>query len=170
MTINQIPILLLTLVLSFGLPALLGASYNYYTAQWYKDLVRPSFAFPDIVFIVIFPIFYILETIGLYTLITNSNQTDLFVYAILFLASSILNGIWSRLFFIYKRCDWSLVAFFAGFPFDWLFLFLLTKENHYAFIFFVPRVIWGLYAIFANVQYYRLNKQFWDDQALPNQL
>ncbi|NBR15484.1 MAG: hypothetical protein EBQ94_02425 [Flavobacteriales bacterium] len=27
---------------------------------------------------------------------------------------------------------------------------------------FLPRVIWGFYAIFANIEYFRLNKEFWD--------
>ncbi len=27
-----------------------------------------------------------------------------------------------------------------------------------------PRVIWGLYAIFANVEYFRLNRAFWDSE------
>jgi tryptophan-rich sensory protein len=58
----------------------------------------------------------------------------------------------------------SLWAFFAELPVGWLFVYLLTQENHLAWALFLPRAIWGLYAIFANVEYYRLNKAFWDKQ------
>jgi tryptophan-rich sensory protein len=159
---NQIALITLSLVISFGVPSILGASYKYYKADWYKSLKRPNFAFPDIVFIVIFPIFYLLEAIGLFTLLTNTNVNNIILYSLIYLASAILNGLWSRLFFIYQRCDLSLWAFFGGFPFDWAFLYLLLQEKHLAWAYFIPRVIWGFYAIFANVQYYRLNKEFWD--------
>jgi hypothetical protein len=38
----------------------------------------------------------------------------------------------------------------------------LYQENHLEWAFFLPRVIWGFYAIFANIEYFRLNKEFWD--------
>jgi tryptophan-rich sensory protein len=152
------------LIISIALPNILGVSYKYYEQEWYKNLKRPSFAFPDIVFIVIFPIFYILEAFGLYLLISNSNKTSLIVFGGLYLLSAILSGVWSRLFFKQKRCDLSLWAFLAELPVGWIFLYLLIQENHLAWALFLPRVIWGLYAIFANVEYYRLNKAFWDQQ------
>jgi tryptophan-rich sensory protein len=159
---NEIIIFIICLLISFGLPTVLGASYKYYTADWYLKLKKPKFAFPDIVFIVIFPIFYFLEAIGLYLILSNSNQTSLPVYGLLFLSSVVLSAIWSRLFFIQKRCDLSLITFFLEFPFSWIFVYLLFRENHLAYAFFLPRVIWGFYAIFANIQFYRLNKEFWD--------
>jgi tryptophan-rich sensory protein len=162
--INQILIFITCLIVSVALPNIFGVSYKYYEQEWYKNLKRPSFAFPDIVFIVIFPIFYILEAIGLYLLVSNPNKTSLMIFGGFYLLSAILSGIWSRLFFKQKRCDWSLWAFFAELPVGWIFLYLLTQENHLAWAFFLPRVIWGLYAIFANIEYYRLNKAFWDKQ------
>jgi tryptophan-rich sensory protein len=161
---TQILTFITCLVVSVALPNIFGVSYKYYEQEWYKNLKRPSFAFPDIVFIVIFPIFYILEAIGLYLIVTNSNKTSLVVFGTLYLLSAFLSGVWSRLFFKQKRCDWSLWAFFIELPVGWIFVYLLTQENHLAWALFLPRVIWGLYAIFANVEYYRLNKDFWDKQ------
>jgi tryptophan-rich sensory protein len=161
---NSILIFTACLLVSVALPNILGVSYKYYEQEWYKNLKRPSFAFPDIVFIVIFPIFYILEAIGLYLIVSNANKTSLVVYCLLYLLSVILSGIWSRLFFKQKRCDWSLWSFFAELPVGWIFVYLLTQENHLAWALFLPRVIWGLYAIFANIEYYKLNKAFWDKQ------
>jgi tryptophan-rich sensory protein len=161
---TQILTFIACLVVSVALPNILGVSYKYYEQEWYKNLKRPSFAFPDIVFIVIFPIFYILEAIGLYLLVTNPNKTSLVIFGGLYILSAILSGVWSRLFFKLKRCDWSLWAFFAELPVGWLFVYLLTQENHLAWALFLPRAIWGLYAIFANVEYYRLNKAFWEKQ------
>ena len=160
---NPIITFIICLLTSFILPTVLGVSYKAYEQDWYKNLKRPSFAFPDIVFIVIFPIFYILEAIGLFYLVTNDNKTSIWTFVILYLLSAILSGIWSRLFFKYKRCDLSLLAFFFELPVGWIFLFLLYQENHLGWAFFLPRVIWGLYAIFANVEYFRLNREFWDN-------
>ena len=159
---NPIITFILCLLTSFILPTVLGVSYKAYEQEWYKNLKRPSFAFPDIVFIVIFPVFYILEAIGLFYIVLNNNKTPILILGILYLLSAILSGIWSRLFFKYKRCDLSLWAFFLELPAGWIFLFLLYQENHFAWAFFLPRVIWGFYAIFANVEYLRLNKDFWD--------
>jgi len=154
---------IICLLTSFILPTVLGVSYKAYEQEWYKNLKRPSFAFPDIVFIVIFPVFYILEAIGLFYIVTNDNKTSILTYAILYLLSAILSGVWSRLFFQHKRCDLSLWAFFFELPVGWIFLILLYQENHLAWAFFLPRVIWGFYAILANVEYFRLNREFWDN-------
>jgi tryptophan-rich sensory protein len=161
---NQILTFLACLVVSVALPNFLGVNYKYYEQEWYKNLKRPSFAFPDIVFILIFPIFYILEAIGLYLIVTNSNKTSLVIFGGLYVLSAVLSGVWSRLFFKQKRCDLSLYAFFAELPIGWIFVYLLTHESHLAWALFLPRVIWGLYAIFANLEYYRLNRAFWDKQ------
>lgn len=160
---NPIFTFIICLLTSFILPTVLGVSYKAYEQDWYKNLKRPSFAFPDIVFIVIFPVFYVLEAIGLFYIATNDNKNSIWTFVILYLLSAILSGIWSRLFFKYKRCDLSLWAFFFELPVGWIFLFLLYQENHLAWAFFLPRVIWGFYAIFANVEYFRLNREFWDN-------
>lgn len=160
---NPIVIFIICLLTSFILPTIFGVSYKAYEQEWYKNLKRPSFAFPDIVFIIIFPIFYILEAIGLFYILTNDNKTSIWTFGILYLLSAVLSGVWSRLFFKYKRCDLSLWAFFFELPVGWIFLYLLYQENHLAWAFFLPRVIWSLYAIFSNVEYFRLNKEFWDN-------
>ena len=163
---NPIITFILCLLTSFILPIIFGVSYKAYEQEWYKNLKRPSFAFPDIVFIIIFPVFYILEAIGLFYIVSNDNKTSLLTFGILYLLSALLSGVWSRLFFKYKRCDLSLLAFFFELPVGWIFLYLLYQESHLAWAFFLPRVIWGVYAIFANVEYYRLNKNFWDNAKL----
>ncbi|MBK8545996.1 MAG: tryptophan-rich sensory protein [Saprospiraceae bacterium] len=160
---NPIFTFIICLLTSFILPTVLGVSYKAYEQDWYKNLKRPSFAFPDIVFIVIFPVFYILEAIGLFYIVTYDNKNSIWNFVILYLLSAILSGIWSRLFFKYKRCDLSLWVFFFELPVGWIFLFLLYQENHFAWAFFLPRVIWGFYAIFANVEYFRLNREFWEN-------
>lgn len=155
-------LIVVSLLISFGLPVLLGANYKYYKQDWYKQLRRPRIALPDVVFNVIFPVFYLLETVGIYLILTNSNKNSIYLYGILYLGSAVLSGVWSRLFFIYKRCDLSLYAFFLEFPFTWIFVYLLFQESHYAWAFFFPRLTWGFYAIFVNVQFYRLNMNFWN--------
>jgi tryptophan-rich sensory protein len=154
-------IFLICLLVSIAIPNIFGVSYKYYEQEWYKKLNRPKFAFPDIVFIFIFPVFYILEATGMYILATNNNVTSLVIYGAVYFFSAFLSGIWSRLFFKWKRCDLSLIAFFLELPVSWYFLYLLIGESHWAWLFFLPRILWGLYAIFANIQYFRLNKDFW---------
>lgn len=161
---EKVVIFILCIVISFLLPTFLGASYKEYEKKWYKNLKRPGFAFPDIVFIIIFPIFYLLEAVGLFSIVVSQNNISVFVLAGFYLLSAILSGIWSRLFFIYKRCDLSLIAFFLELPVSWVLLFMLYQQDHIAWIFFLPRVVWGLYAIFVNIAYYKLNLNFWNAQ------
>jgi tryptophan-rich sensory protein len=162
MNLDLVLTFVLCLAVSFLLPLLFGVSYKAYEQDWYKQLKRPRIALPDLVFIVIFPLFYLLEAIGLYQLVTHENRTPMLYFGLLYLLSAALSGVWSRLFFKYRRCDLSLWAFFLELPVGWVFLYLLYQEDHAAWLYFLPRVLWGLYAIVANVDYYRLNRAFWD--------
>ncbi|MBK6783580.1 MAG: tryptophan-rich sensory protein [Saprospiraceae bacterium] len=126
---NPIFTFIICLLTSFILPTVLGVSYKAYEQDWYKNLKRPSFAFPDIVFIVIFPVFYILEAIGLFYIVTYDNKNSIWNFVILYLLSAILSGIWSRLFFKYKRCDFSLWAFFFELPVGWIFSFFIPRKS-----------------------------------------
>ncbi len=165
---NTVMLITISILISFGLPVVLGANYKYYKQDWYRQLKRPRIALPDVVFNVIFPVFYLLEATGIYVILSSPGVNSVNLYAVLFLGSAVLSGIWSRLFFIYKRCDLSLWAFFLELPFTWIFVYLLLQEGHSAWAFFLPRLVWGLYAIVVNVQFYRLNTAFWN--ALKNKM
>jgi tryptophan-rich sensory protein len=158
----NILIFIASAALSFGLPNLVGASYKEYTADWYKNLKKPKLAAPDWVFIAVFPIFYLLEAIGLFLIFTTSLENKSLIIS-LFLASAFLSGIWSRLFFSLKRCRWSIITFVLEIPIGIFLVYLLFSQDSIAWLFFVPRVIWGFYAIIPNIQFYRLNKNFWNN-------
>jgi tryptophan-rich sensory protein len=150
--------------LSFGLPILLGASRKSYGQEWYRSLRKPSHSVSDITFNVVFIIIYISETVALFHILTIPLSSQMFLFAIWFLATAILSGLWSRLFFQYKRCMHALSALGLEIILIWALVYALNIDGNPAWIFLLPRAVWGLYAVTVNLQLYRLNVDFWKSQ------
>lgn len=153
--------IVIAFLICFGLPILLGASRKSYGQEWYRKLKKPSFSPPDLVFNIVFLLFYILETIGLYYILIIDQMSVMLLYASWFVATVVLSALWSRFFFQYKRCDISIGIFAVEILLLWPLVVLLYNDMIIAWAFFLPRAIWGLYAIVVNIEFYRLNRNFW---------
>ncbi len=147
-------------LISFGLPIVLGASRKSYGQEWYRRLLKPSHAVSDIAFNIVFIIIYISETVALFHILTIPLSSQMVLFAIWFLATAILSGLWSRLFFQYKRCMYALLALALEVILIWALVYALNLEGNPAWIFLLPRSVWGLYAVTVNLQLYRLNADF----------
>lgn len=156
----------IALIVSFGLPILIGASRKSYGQEWYRRLKKPKLAAADLTVNVVFLIIYFAETIALYNILTITDSTAVVLFSVWFLGTAILSGVWSRLFFQYRRCDWALLALTVELPLLWWLVVSLYQFPNLAWLFLLPRAIWGLYAITVNVELYRLNADFWKSQKM----
>lgn len=156
----------IALIVSFGLPILVGASRKSYGQEWYRRLKKPSHAATDMTVNVVFLIVYVVETIALYHILTITDTAAAVTFSVWFVGTAFLSGIWSRLFFQYRRCDWALLALGFELPILWWLVVSLYQYSNPAWLFLLPRALWGLYAITVNVGLYRLNADFWKSQKM----
>lgn len=146
---------------SFGLPILVGASRKSYGQEWYRRLKKPVHAASDITTNVVFLIFYLVETFAFYYLLTIDEPAAMVLYSGWFLATAVLSGIWSRLFFQYRRCDWSIAALMIEIPLLWGLIIAMFQYDNPAWFLLLPRAVWCIYAVTVNIGLYRLNIEFW---------
>lgn len=151
-------------VASFGLPILVGASRKSYGQEWYRSLKKPSHSMSDLTVNLVFLFIYFAETIALYHFLTIGEVSTMIFFTGWFLLTAVLSGIWSRLFFQYRRCDWALAALIVEIPLLWGLVFASYSAASSAWIFLLPRATWGLYAVTVNIGLYRLNLDFWKSQ------
>lgn len=149
---------------SFGLPILIGASRKSYGQEWYRRLKKPRYSTSDLTVNLFFLIIYLVETIALYLFLTIDEPSSMIIYTGWFLLTAVLSGVWSRLFFQYRRCDWALYALIVEIPLLWGLVLASYSTANSAWMFLLPRATWGLYAVLLNVGLYRLNLDFWKSQ------
>jgi translocator protein len=154
--------IVIAFVTCFGLPILLGANRKSYGQEWYRRLKKPSFSPPDMVFNLVFLVFYILETIGFYYILSINEMSAMLFYALWFVATVVLSALWSRLFFQYQRCDLSIAIFIIEILLLWPLIAFLYSDAIIAWVFLLPRAVWGIYAIAVNIGFYSLNRAYWD--------
>jgi len=151
-------------LISFGLPIVLGASRKSYGQEWYRRLKKPTHAASDLTFNIVFIVIYISETFAIFHLLTLPTASEMVIFVAWFLITAFLSGMWSRLFFQYKRCDLALAALSFEIVLIWGLIFTLYFHEIAGWFFLLPRAVWGLYAITVNIQLYRLNTNYWKSQ------
>lgn len=151
-------------LISFGLPILLGASRKSYGQEWYRRLKKPTHTVSDLTINVVFIVIYISETFVIYHLLTLPVASEMIIFVVWFLLTAFLSGIWSRLFFQYKRCDQALAALSLEIVLIWGLIFSLYLHEIDGWVFLLPRAVWVLYAVTVNMQLFRLNTDFWKSQ------
>ena len=120
-------------------------------SQKYSDMIKPKFAPPGILFPIVWAILFFLMGIANY--LSRSNKKASYLYFI----QLIFNFLWSIFFF---GLDLKLFSFF------WLIiLFVLilatTKEffktNFYSGLLMIPYIMWVMFALYLNFEFWRLN-------------
>ena len=152
---------ILSFVYTFGIAFLLGVGPKEYDAEWYKSLRKPSWSVPDLVFPIVFPIFYLCEGIALARILLKSDLVSSLIPLTLFLAATILSASWSRCFFAKKRCDIALLIFAIELVLNWLVVWLFWGVDWLSGLLMLPVSFWSLYAITVNFGFLKLNKRFW---------
>ncbi len=120
----------------------------------YKEIVKPKFAPPSIVFPIVWGILFILMSISLYIVTEeSSDENNIKIYAI----QLIVNSLWNLIFFGFK---WFLVGSI------WIILLIVLvvimtikfyKVNKIAGLIQIPYIIWLLIAFYLNFSIFLLN-------------
>lgn len=143
---------------SFGLPfltALVGTLLGN-PIQSVKDIIKPSFFPPSIIFPIVWTLLYFLMGVSYY-LIINTKENSLKKARFYFLLQLIFNGTWTYLFF-------SLKLYFVSFL--WIILLIvfvicMIKEFYHikkiTGLLQIPYLLWLLFAAFLNFVIYLIN-------------
>jgi tryptophan-rich sensory protein len=146
---------------SFGLPILVGASRKSYGQEWYRRLKKPSHSASDVTVNVVFIVIYLSEVFALYQFLKIPALPEMALYTSWFVATAMLSGIWSRLFFQLKRCDIALATLGIEVVMLWALVYTLHANGIAGWMFLLPRALWVPYAFTVNLQLYKLNIDFW---------
>lgn len=128
-------------------------------SPWYHALKRPSWQPPDWLFGPAWTVILGLASLSLLLALRQSQDRESrLLVAGLFVANSVLNVLWSPLFFKLRRPDWAL----AEVPFLWLSILapilLLWPVSWRASLLLLPYLAWVSFAAFLNLTIVQLNR------------
>jgi tryptophan-rich sensory protein len=123
----------------------------------YKNLIKPSFSPPSLVFPIAWTILYILMGISAYIVYMSVNKEKRNSTLVIFYVQLLVNVIWSYIFF---GLGYKLLAFI------WLLILLVLviimsikfyKIKHIAGLLQIPYILWLMFAGILNYSIYTLN-------------
>lgn len=122
----------------------------------YKDLIKPPFSPPSILFPVVWAILYLLMGISYYLFKTKYNG-DTKKESNLYYIQLLINSLWSIIFFVLK---WRFVAII------WILLLLILivalasmfkSKYKISYCLFIPYILWVMFATYLTIGIYILN-------------
>ena len=142
------------------LVAVLGASATD-LSPWYRGLAKSSLTPPDWAFGPAWTLIYALTALaGVLAWRAARQRAAAQRILVLFAVNALLNVLWSELFFMARRPDWSLVEVLP-FWLSILVLILLTwRDSRPASWLLTPYLAWVAFAGWLNLEIVRLNGPF----------
>ena len=133
------------LVIAVILAAIIGslASTQASSDLWYLSLNKSELNPPSYVFGIVWPILYVLMMISAYLAYKK-------IYEI-FLIQLAFNAAWSWLFFRFQMPLISLIDIYLLVALNLYITALMYRENKFAFILFIPYVLWISFASYLNL-------------------
>lgn len=148
--IKSIIIFIIILLLYF-IPAFLFKIDKAY----YNSLNKPIYAPKDYIFAGVWPILYIIFSLYITLKISKNNfSKELIIY---FIINYVISFFFNKVFFIDKNLFLSFAVTFASFI-SGLFIFITSfKNKNKEFSFFIPYIIWTIYASILMANIYLIN-------------
>ena len=133
------------LVIAVILAAMIGnlASTQASSDLWYLSLNKSELNPPSYVFVIVWPILYVLMMISAY--LAHKKIYGIFIIQLVF------NAAWSWLFFRFQMPLISLIDIYLLIALNLYITKLMYKENRLAFILFIPYVLWISFASYLNL-------------------
>lgn len=160
---NKKKIRILPLILSIGIPLLLGGIVTFLMPnikEIYESLVKPTFAPPSVIFPIIWTILYLLMGIASYKVYILKydgidSSSAIFVYGIQLL----LNFLWSFIFFGFRLYGLAFIELIVLVLFVILTIIRFYKKaGPKAAVLLIPYLIWLIYAGTLNFFIWMLNE------------
>tara|TARA_B100001059_G_scaffold203247_1_gene211738 strand:+ start:162 stop:602 length:441 start_codon:yes stop_codon:yes gene_type:complete len=119
------------------------SSSNTASDPWYQDLIKSSLNPPGYVFGIVWPILYVL--MGVSAFLTYSKVYKLFLLQLVF------NTMWSWLFFAFHQPVIALIDIYLLIGLNIYLINVMWKISKLAAYFFLPYIIWLLFASHLNL-------------------
>ncbi len=123
---------------------------------WYVKLKKPSFNPPSYIFGPVWTTLYALMGISFYLILINTgNKVTALTY---FIIQLILNGVWSFIFFYWKKIFIAFIEILFMLFFIILTAISFWPLNHIASLILLPYLFWVSFATVLNGTIWKLNK------------
>lgn len=151
----------LTFALLYGIGLNLAGGLLTDVGEWYQSLEKPWFQPPGWAFAPAWTVILGLAGWALYIGLTEAQTSAQFnAVAITFGANAVLHFLWSPLFFMFKRPDWSFIENFALIASCAALIVVLAPISGFAAWLLVPYLIWTCFAQAINHGVIKLNGPF----------
>ena len=142
------------------LVAVLGASATDISA-WYRGLAKSPLTPPDWMFGPAWTVIYALTALaGVLAWRAARDRTARQRILVLFAANALLNVLWSELFFMARRPDWSLIEVLPFWLSILVLILLIWPQSRRASWLLMPYLAWVAFAGWLNLEIVRLNGPF----------
>ncbi len=146
---------------SVALPEAVGGIAGIATASgvrdWYPALKKPAFNPPSWVFAPVWTLLYFLMGCGLYLALRAPRAPARSRALAAFGIQLALNGLWSFLFFAFRRTGWALAEIALLWVSILLMILALRKVSPAAAYAQIPYLAWVTFASALNAELWRLN-------------
>ena len=128
-----------------------------YNNDFYKNLIKPDFTPPPVVFQIIWPVLYILMAVSLFIVLGNDNMLKSWAI-IAFIVQLALNFLWSPVFFILGKIKLALLISFLMLIVTGIMILLFFYISELAGILQLPYLFWLIFATFLNASFIYFNR------------
>jgi translocator protein len=152
---------MLTLVLIILFTDAVGALSGYLgmsDPESYNSLIKPVFAPPPWVYIIVWPILYFFMSFAVYRICMLGKQGEYINKAIkLYLFQLLLNFIWTIIFFRFRLIGLAFIELMLLLVFVLLTTFEFFRLNKLAGLIMIPYILWVSFAGVLNYAFWMLN-------------
>ncbi|MEL7188119.1 MAG: TspO/MBR family protein [Pseudomonadota bacterium] len=156
----------LTVALLYGIGLNIAGGLLTDVGDWYNSLEKPWFQPPGWAFAPAWTIILGLAGWALYIGWTQAaNEAQYVTVMTAFGINAVLHFLWSPLFFIFRRPDWSFVENFALIASCIALIIVLAPVSQFAMWLVVPYFVWTCFAQAINYGVIKLNGPFGEKAA-----
>ena len=125
--------------------------------NFYKNLKKPSFTPPSMVFKIVWPVLYVLMFCSSFIIISKETSLIKKVSLTLFGLQLFLNLIWSPLFFLMKKIRTALLVAVLMTIITGITMLLFEKISPISSRLLIPYFLWLVFACVLNYKFLKLN-------------
>lgn len=147
--------LIVSILIPIGLGIISGISGE--ASEVFKQLAKPSFSPPAIVFPIVWTILYILMGISAYLIYMSRDKRKSKSALRIYLIQLLLNGLWTTLFFRFRLFLFSFLWLLIIIAFVLAMIIKFYRINKWAAYIQIPYLLWLIFASFLNYEMYLIN-------------
>lgn len=152
---------ILTLILIIIFTEAVGIISGYigmYKLESYNSLIKPTFAPPSYVFLIVWPVLYLMMAIAVYKILMQREQGQTINKAVTFyVIQLVLNFLWTIIFFRLRLIGLAFIELMILLVFVLLTTFEFFRHNKFAGLLMIPYIFWLCFAGVLNYVFWMIN-------------